>query len=68
MIGAVSLTSVLGMLLALLVFCVVVWAARAIMAAFSMPAPIQTIVTVAIVLVFVFWLVGVLGGTHLRGI
>ena len=64
--------SILGLLVLLIVFCVVVWAARALMAAFAVPEPIATVVWVLIVLLCVFALVGetgVLGGNgfHLGG-
>ena len=57
--------SLVGLLLALVVLCVVIWAARAIMAAFHLGEPISTLIYVAIVVVVVFWLVGQLGGAHL---
>lgn len=59
--------TLLGFLVLLLIFCVVVWAAREIMKTFNMPPQIQTVVTVVIVLVFVLWLVEALGGVHFGG-
>lgn len=64
--------SLVGLLIVLLIFCVVVWAVRALLGAFGIGDPISTIVQVLIVLVFVLWLVqnlGFLGGgpvLHLR--
>lgn len=57
--------SVIGLLVVLLLFCVVVWAVRALMSAFGIGDPIATIVQVVIVLIFVLWIVqslGVFGG------
>lgn len=43
--------SILTLLVLLIVFCAVVWAARAILSAFAIPDPISTVVWVGIVLV-----------------
>lgn len=56
----------IGLLLALVVLCVVIWAARAIMAAFGIGDPIATLIWVGIVLVVVFWLVSQFGGANVR--
>jgi len=56
--------SIIGLLILLVVFCVIVWAARALLAAFAIPEPISTVIWVIIVLLCVFALVdqmGVLG-------
>ncbi len=53
--------SLLGLLVLLIVFCVVVWAARALLAAFAVPEPIATVVWVLIVLIAVFALLGQFG-------
>ncbi len=53
--------SLLGLLVLLIVFCVVVWAARALLAAFAVPEPISTVVWVLIVLIAVFALLGQFG-------
>ncbi len=56
--------SILGLLVLLIVFCVLVWAARALLAAFAVPEPISTVIWVLIVLLAVFALVdqaGILG-------
>ncbi len=58
-----------SLLVVLLVFCVVIWAARALMAAFSIGEPIATVVFVIIVLLVVLYVVqalGYVGGPHLR--
>ncbi len=57
--------SIVSLLIVLLIFCVLVWAARALMAAFGIGDPIATVVWVIIVLIFVAWFLqnlGVLGG------
>jgi hypothetical protein len=59
----------IALLIWLIVLCVLVWAARALMAAFNLPQPIQTVIYVLIVLFVVLWLVqmlGGIGGTTLR--
>jgi len=62
--------SIIGLLILLVIFCVIVWAARALLAAFAIPEPISTVIWVLIVLLCVFALVdqmGVLGtGPFLR--
>lgn len=57
--------SILGLLIVLIVFCVIVWAARALLTAFAVPEPISTVVWVLIVLLAVFAVVdqfGLIGG------
>lgn len=53
--------SILGLLALLVFFCVIVWAARALLAAFAIPEPISTVVWVLIVLLCVFALLGEFG-------
>lgn len=53
--------SLIGLLVLLLVFCLIVWAARSLLAAFSIGNPIATVVQVVIVLIFVLWLIEALG-------
>lgn len=53
--------SLIGLLVLLIVFCVVVWAARALLSAFAVPEPISTVVWVLIVLIAVFALLGQFG-------
>lgn len=53
--------SLLGFLIALIVFCVVIWAARALMAAFGIGDPIATVIYVVLVLLMLVWLLGALG-------
>jgi len=60
--------SLIGLLLILLIFCVVIWAARALMAAFGVGDPIATVVYVLLVLVALIWLLNTLGyGGNLLG-
>jgi len=61
--------SLVSLLVALLLLCVVIWAARSLLAAFGIGDPIRTVVYVVIVLLVVLWVVqslGVLGGSSLR--
>lgn len=61
--------SLISLLLLLLLFCVCVWACRALLAAFSIGDPIATVVQIVIVLIFVFYLLrafGFVGGGALR--
>lgn len=59
--------SLLGLLIVLLVVCVVLWAARALMAAFGIGDPIATVVYVLLVLVALLYILGAFGiGPHLR--
>ncbi len=53
--------SLISLLIVLLVFCVVVWAARSLMAAFGVGDPIATVVYVVLVLVMLLWLAQSLG-------
>jgi len=53
--------SLLGLLILLIVFCVIVWAVRALLAAFAVPEPINTVVWVLVVLIAVFILVDQFG-------
>jgi hypothetical protein len=43
------------LLIAVLVVCIVCWAARSLLAAFSVPDPAATVVFVIVVLVCVLW-------------
>jgi len=53
--------SIIGLLVLLVIFCVVVWAVRALLGAFAVPEPIATVVWVLVVLICVFALVDQLG-------
>ncbi len=59
--------NLIGLLIALLIFCVLVWAARALMAAFGIGDPISTVVYVFIVLIAVVFLLQALGGVNVFG-
>jgi len=52
----------ISLLLVLLIFCIVLWAARALMSAFGVGDPINTVVYVLLVLLFLIWLWQALGG------
>lgn len=53
--------SIIGLLILLIVFCVVVWAARALLTAFNVGEPISTVIWVLIVLMAVFAIVNQFG-------
>lgn len=53
--------SLIGLLVVLLVACIVLWAARALLAAFGIGDPIATVVYVILVLIILFWLLSALG-------
>jgi hypothetical protein len=57
------------LLVGLLIFCVILWAARALMSAFGVGDPIATVVYVLLVLLCLIWLLNEVGGLglgHLR--
>lgn len=58
--------SLLTILIVLILACVVLWAVRAILAAFSVGDPIRTVVWVVLVVLIVFWIVSQLGGPGLN--
>lgn len=61
--------SLIGLLIAVLVLCVVVWAARMLLAAFAIADPIRTVVIVVVVLICLLWflnLAGVMPGMRLH--
>ncbi len=64
--------NIVSLLVILLLFLVLAWAARTLMAAFGIGDPIATVVYVIIVLIAVLWLIqnlGLIGGgpiLHLR--
>lgn len=60
--------SLIGLLLAIVIFGVITWAARALLGAFGIGDPIATVVQVLLVLVFLFWILQGfgLGGPVLR--
>jgi hypothetical protein len=63
--------SLIALLVGLLVICVVLWAARALMTAFSIEDPIRTVIYVILVIIILVWLlnwlgVGGLGNLRLR--
>ncbi len=54
--------SLFSLLFALLVFCVIIWAARTLMAAFGIGDPIASVVYVFLVLIVLIWLFNSFGG------
>ena len=65
MLFALALNPI-AILIWLVLFCLIVWAVRSILAAFGVGDPIATIVQVVIVIVFVLYLVQLLGGVGWR--
>lgn len=57
--------SVVSLLVTLIVVCLVFWACRSLLAAFSIGDPIATVVYVILVVIVILWLVGALGGGSL---
>jgi hypothetical protein len=58
--------SLLMLVLAVLVLCVVYWAVTSLLGAFGVQDPIRTIIIVAVVLVLLIWFLGftgLIGGT-----
>lgn len=53
--------SLIGLLVALIVICLLFWAVNAVMRAFGVGDPIATLVKVVFVIVVVLWLLGALG-------
>lgn len=53
--------SLIALLVAVLVLCVVVWGTQRLMTAFALGEPLRTIVTVAIVIICLLWFLSVLG-------
>ena len=59
--------SLVGILIAVLIFGLIWWAANALMAAFGIGDPIRTVVIVLLVILFILYLVGAMGyGPGLR--
>lgn len=57
--------NIVSLIVVLLIFCVVIWAVRALMSAFGIGDPIATVVQVLIALLVVLWIIqslGVFGG------
>ncbi len=52
---------IIGILVAVLVVCIVLWATRALLSAFSIPDPISTVIFVIVVLIVLMFLLGQLG-------
>ena len=58
--------SIIGLLVALVVICLLFWAVNAILRAFAVGDPIATIVKVVFVVIVILWIISALGfGTGL---
>ena len=53
--------TLLGLLVALVVICVVIWAAQKLLAAFAIADPLRTVIWVVVVLICVFMVLGYIG-------
>lgn len=53
--------SLFGLLVVLLIVCVVLWAARALMGAFKIEDPIRTVIYVIIVILVLAWVLQAVG-------
>lgn len=56
--------SLLGLILAVLVLCVAVWAIQQLAATFGLPEQIRVVIIVLIVVLFVLWVVSEFSGNH----
>lgn len=54
--------TVMGLLVALLIVALILWAVRTLVPALGIPEPIATVVWVIVVVLVVLWLVGLIGG------
>lgn len=59
--------SLIGLLLAVLVLCVVIWGVRALLGAFSIQDPIRTVVIVIVALICLVWFLGFVGAPGFGG-
>lgn len=57
--------SLIGLLVALIIICLLYWAVQAILRAFGIGEPVSTVVKVAFVIIIVLWLLGQVGGVSL---
>jgi uncharacterized membrane protein YwzB len=53
--------SIVGLLVALVLLCVVIWAAQALLAAFAIKDPLRTVIWVVVVILAVFIVLGYIG-------
>jgi hypothetical protein len=61
--------TLLGLLVALIVICLVFWAARTLMAAFSIGDPIASVIYVVLVVIVILWILqtfAVIPGLRIR--
>lgn len=59
--------SLIGILIVLLIFCIIIWAARSLMGAFGIGDPIATVVYVILVILMLVFILQNLGGVNLTG-
>jgi hypothetical protein len=50
--------SLIGLLIAVLLACVVIWLVRLLLSAFKVPDPINTVIFVVVVIVILLWFLG----------
>lgn len=53
--------SLIGLLVAVLVVCIAIWAVRSLTAAFGVGQPLSTVILVVVVLILLFWFLGQMG-------
>jgi hypothetical protein len=51
----------ISLLIAIVIICVVIWAVKALIAAFGLPQPLATVIYVIVVLIVVVWALRYLG-------
>lgn len=52
---------IIGILIAVLVVCVVIWAVRSLTSAFNVPAQLSTVILVVVVILLLLWFLGQAG-------
>jgi uncharacterized membrane protein len=57
--------SIIGLLVALVLLCVVIWAAQALLTAFAIADPLRTVIWVIVVILAIFIVLGYVGGPGL---
>lgn len=55
--------TLLGLLVALIVVCLVFWCVQQLTAAFNVPQPVRTVILVLLVVIVIVWLIGGLDGS-----
>ena len=54
--------TLLGLLVALIILCLVFWCVQQLAGAFGLPEPIKTVILVLLVIIAIFWLLGLATG------